>query len=165
MRAAVADKTARQGLLACCANAIRTISCQCNTTAPCVQGHGPGVHLQPDDRPARARQRGAHCWAHWVLLPRCLLAWPSARHTWLAHVQASSPCRAPTPRLHHLQTLTLGVAARPQMALATSSTGWAFEKMHRKGEDGEPVLRPFVMETKFDGGCRAFWHTGTYSTL
>lgn len=47
------------------------------------------------------------------------------------------------------------------MALATSSTGWAFEKMHRKGEDGEPVLRPFVMETKFDGGCSTLFCTLT----
>jgi len=40
------------------------------------------------------------------------------------------------------------------MALATSSTAWAFGKMHRKREDGEPELRPFVMETKFDGGWK-----------
>ncbi|PRW39278.1 dynamin-related GTPase isoform A [Chlorella sorokiniana] len=55
------------------------------------------------------------------------------------------------PRERVSVTLTLGVAARPQMASPISSTGWAFEKMHRKGEDDERVLRPFVLETKFDG--------------
>lgn len=66
--------------------------------------------------------------------------------------QLTSPLPHPHPCARAVQALTLGVAARPQMALATSSTAWAFNKMHLKGEDGEPVLRPFIMETKFDGG-------------
>ena len=57
------------------------------------------------------------------------------------------PCACAPP-----QTVTLGVAARPQMAWACSSTAYAFHKLHVQDEAGEGVLRPFVIETKFDGG-------------
>lgn len=101
MRVVVADKMARHGPAGVlCQRFPHHSSDSVSTTAPCVQGHGSGVHLQPDDRPPGARQRGTHRWAgyspNWVLPPAPLLAWPptdcacpfSPWRAWLAHVHA-----------------------------------------------------------------------------